>query len=310
MLDCFNCLFQILVKSTTIIIKAMASLGHQMCLTKLLEQTCNSVKQLHGAQVCSRTASSSSELFSRGQSPNRTMIDKQKPDATNQTTIIQKSSYTLEKLRSGVNSGVLGIMNTVHSIGVPIKLKNIAIPSLPSLPYGKKDAKKQGLQETKRKTVKFKEDESIICERHSLSQHIEEANEGIKSFYDTTLVDTKEVNNSAEFKNNNAKEDIAKKIPDTVQVLAKKSDNIKELEKKNSDASYWEMLSKLTVRSKAKVEVSKKPKRTELNNRTVDLVINVKNATSAESMLKRLTDLCSHLKQYPDCRSIAMKVIK
>lgn len=290
----------------------MASLGPQICLSKLLEQTRISVTQLHGAQVYCRKASSSSELFSRGQSPSRNIGEKQNQGTNDQSTMMQKtkSSDTFDKLRSGVSSGVIGIMNTVHSIGVPNALKNISIPSLSSLPYGKKDAKKHDLQESKRKTVKFKEDVTISREHHSLSQHIEEANEGIKSFYDTTLVNTKAVNNNAESKNNNAQEDTSRKIPDTVQVLAKKSDNIKDLEKKNSDASYWEMLSKLTVRSKAKnsmVEVAKKPKKTELNNRTVDLVINVKKATSAESMLKRLSDLCSHLKQYPDCRSIAVK---
>ena len=291
----------------------MASLGPQICLSKLLEQTRIGITQLHGAQVYCRTASSSSELFSRGQSPSRNIGEKQNSATDNQSTIIQrtKSSDTFDKIRNGVSSGVLGIMNTVHSIAVPNALKNISIPSLPSLSYGIKDAKKRDLQESKRKTVKFKDDITVSRERHSLSQHIEEANEGIKSFYDTTLVNTSEVNNSADSKNNNAQEDIAKKIPDSVRVLAKKSENIKDLEKTNSDATYWEMLSKLTVRSKAKsnvVEVSKKPRKTELNNRTVDLVINVKKATSAESMLKRLSDLCSHLKQYPDCRSIAVKV--
>lgn len=290
----------------------MASLGPQMYLSKLLEQTRITIAQLHGAQIYCRTASSSSELFSRGQSPSRNIDGKQKPESTNQSTIIQKTkpAETFDKLKTGVTTGVMGIMNTVISISMPNALKNISIPSLPSLSLGKKDSKKRDLPESKRKTVKFKEDGTVSRELHSLSQHIEETNDSIKSFYDTTLVDSTEVNNSSQSKNNNARDDITRKIPDTVRVLAEKSENIKELEKKNSDLSYWDMLNKLTTRSKAKnniVEVSKKPRKSELNSRTVDLVINIKKATSAESMQKRLSDLCSHLKQYPDCRSIAMQ---
>lgn len=292
--------------------KSMASLGPQACVSKLLEHTRIAVTQLPGVQIYCRKASSTSELFSRGQSPGRNPTSKQKPDTANRSTVIQKSksAETFDKLKSGVSNGILGLINTVNTISVPHALKNFSIPSLPSLPVGKRNGNKSSSQESQRKIMKFKEDDSVSREQHSFSQHIEETNQSIKSFYDTSLVDASTLDANVQINNNTIVDNMVK-IPESVQVLAKKSENAENLAKKNSESSYWNMLNRLTIKRQGKastIEVSKKPRRSELNSRTVDLVINIKKATSSESMHKRLTDLCCHLTQYPDCRSIAMQV--
>lgn len=280
----------------------MACRGSQIWVSKILDQTGVPVSQLPGFNIYCRTVSSNSEIISQGQNSSSNSHSDHKQKNTSQSSAVQerKVENTIDKFKSGISSGVTGILNTVNSISVPQSFKNLSLPNLPplskltklptlpTLPGGKKQE-----QETQRKLVKPVEvDESIKREQHTFSQHIEETNQSIQSFYDTSLVENK----------GNVK------IPETVQVLANKSENAKKLE----TPGYLKMLKIPGGITRPKTgtvtaEAPKKPKKSELDSRTTDLVMNIKTALSLESKQKRMKDLCSHLLQYPDCRSIAMK---
>ena len=264
----------------------MGTRGPQLCLSKFLD---HSVNYIPGFKPSSRTQISpgSDLLASSGQNTYRCIHSNKKTIGNSGEAIVHDTKDTkpsenaLERLKNSVS----GILSSASSISIPQPLKNV---SLPSLNLGQKP-------EVKRKSVMSKVENNVNREQHTFLQHLEEINESIESFYDTTIVDKKV------------------KIADSVRVLANKNGNSKHLKDgEGEESSYLKMLkipSRIVGTKSSVTEAPKKPKKSELDSRTTDLVINIKKASTLESKHKRLQELCSHLLQYPDCRSIAMKVI-
>ncbi|KAJ8301954.1 hypothetical protein KUTeg_020941 [Tegillarca granosa] len=148
-------------------------------------------------------------------------------------------------------------------------------------------------------------DTDIKREEHSLEKHIKSTNKSIISYYDTSVVMTKMASNSADkTQNASVTNMVDTNVPD-----------LPEIKTVDEPASTWRIfgfasrLSPSNTATDKSIKVVRKDfvSKSDIERTTRGLVRLVKSATTDDSKLSRIENLCKHLLEYPDSRSTAQK---
>lgn len=220
------------------------------------------------------------------------------------------NSHPLSRLKNNVNWVVnnikvpnLSIPDLKKIIPTDINIKETIKKSTDKIVSDVTLKRQQWKKEQMAKKNKIEEDKnySAASKNDAFTTHIEEYNDCIVSFYDVT----------AATPHNETVADV--KHTDTTGMAMKEA---KVIEGKLDEAWLTRMLGTsffpgtATVAKEDTKPVVRKDfiSKASIDSRTKALVHNLKQASSLMSKLKRTEDLCSHLIQFPDSRTTAVKV--